>query len=159
MNPAQNLFITHLQSGAYEVGAAKGMWGNADPTPNCPTWPFAFIWVAAGSKPGSPDRYTFRFDLTGYSASAPLALLWDMERNSRLAHEHWPKGKGHIPTIFNPAWRGQSLYAPCDRGAELGGHSNWAIEHRAYYWRPTFTIVKYLQFLYDILQSPEYLVP
>jgi hypothetical protein len=27
MTPAQQLFITHLKSGDYEVGAAKGMWG------------------------------------------------------------------------------------------------------------------------------------
>jgi hypothetical protein len=156
MTPAQQLFITHLKSGDYEVGAAKGMWGNADADPSCSTWPFVYLWVAAASKTGSPDRYTFRFDLIGYSAAAPLALPWDTTTGSRLADHLWPQGPPPICTIFNPGWRGKSLYAPCDRGAELSEHSGWKATNPEYYWQPTFTIVKYLQFLYETLHTPEY---
>jgi hypothetical protein len=156
MNPAQYLFISHLESGAFQVGLAKGMWGNLDLDLGCPTWPIAYLWVAAAAKPECPDRYTFRFDLTGYSAIAPTALPWEMEKSMQLAADRWPKGQSHIPVIFNPLWRGRSLYAPCDRGAELPGHPAWKTAHPEYYWQSTFTIVKYLQFLYEILHSHEY---
>lgn len=155
MSPAQALFDTHMQSHGYQIGAVKGQWGLAE-TP-ASNWPVLFFWVAAAPRQNKPDRYYFRFDLNGYSAAAPTARPWDAEKNERLDFSKWPTGGPLVANVFKTSWKnGESLYAPCDREADLQGHSNWAVQHPQYYWQPGFTFVRYLEFLYDLLNSGDY---
>lgn len=157
MNPQTHLFNAHIQSYAYEIGELKGQWGVVDFDPLHPAWPVVLLWVAASPKSGKPDRYYFRFDFTGYPATAPTACPWNPEKNEKLVYADWPRGGPMINSVFNTGWNGgNSLYAPCDRGGDLPGHPNWANEHPVYYWKPNFTFITYLKFLHEILNSGDY---
>lgn len=135
-----------------------GKWGIVDAGPLYPTWPVVDIWVAAHEKVGSPDKYYFRFNLSGYPSTAPTACPWNIATNQKLAFDKWPKGGLLVSSVFRIEWFNRNaLYAPCDRGADLPGHSNWAQQHAEYYWQSTFTIHKYLRFLYEILHTGDYI--
>jgi hypothetical protein len=155
MTPAQHAFLSHVKSAPFQVGATRNMWGYLDEDPDSPVWPAAYCWVAAAAKAGFPDRFSLRFDLTGYPEQAPTAMFWDMDKNGKLSAALWPKGTGHLPVVFNPG--NNFLYAPCDRGANPAGHGDWPVLHPQYYWQSTFTIVTYLNFVYENLHAPEYL--
>jgi hypothetical protein len=154
MNPSMAMLIMHLQEAGFQQGMDEGMWGiQNDVGMELPNWPYVFIWIAARDKPGCPNKYYFRFDMTGYPA-APTALPWNMERNERLENDKWPKGKGVIvSSVFNPGW--PSLYAPCDRLA-MQGHPDWQKEFPDYWWKEGSRIEKYLSFIHTRLQSNDY---
>lgn len=152
-----HLFNLHQQSYAYEIGEHKGLWGMVDNDPLRPTWPLILLWISAAPKSGKPDKYYFRFDFNGYPTNAPTTCPWDIVKNQKLAYESWPTGGAMVSSVFNTGWNGgNSLYAPCDRGGDLPGHPNWAVQYPKYYWQPHFTFIKYLDFLYEILNCGDY---
>lgn len=155
--PDELLFIRHLNGGSFMAGVDRGDWGVVDPT-GVSTWPIVFLWISAASKNGCPDRYSFRFDLAGYPAKAPTAQPWDEKLGMPLPATQWPKGKGNVQCVFNPGWNASALYAPCDRRA-MDGHDAWREVHPTLWWKPEFTIVKYVSFVHKLLHSEDYVNP
>lgn len=152
MKPELALYKKHIMQGRFLTGIDKGMWGNLGKDPEFSSWPFVYLWVSSSSKVGVEKRYCFKFDLTGYSNDAPTACLWDFNENTKLDTIRWPKGDALISSVFRPDWKGgNSLYAPCDREADLRGHVQWKDQYPKYYWQSTFTIVDYLNFLFELL--------
>ncbi|MCC7302470.1 MAG: hypothetical protein IT233_07505 [Bacteroidia bacterium] len=155
MRPDLQLFNTHVEEAEFQIGVDNGMWGIVDDNPQRPTWPYVIIWVQASPKPNAPNMYYFRFELSGYSASAPTACPWDIDGNQRLPDNLWPKGNKFVSSVFRPSWNPNALYAPCDRLA-MGGHGDWQARHPELWWQPTFKIDKYLHFLHRLLNSADY---
>jgi hypothetical protein len=158
MNPQLLLFNQHVLEAGFQTGIDLGMWGIVNDVPTRPTWPVVIIWVLAAKKNSCPDKYYFRFDLSGYNASAPTACPWNIENDRELDAAQWPKGTKLVSFTFNPAWRpnGQcALYAPCDRVA-MQGHGYWATQFPHLWWLPGFKITVYLHFLHSLLNSFDY---
>ena len=153
MKPNESLLKTHLLGAPFLAGVDAGKWGlhgALEPTDlNCP-----IIWVRGDKRFIASGRVYLRFDTAGYSHQAPTACPWDIERNAKLAPGLWPKGDG-VSLVFNPAWRDHALYAPCDRLA-MDGHDSWRSQSPQWWWQPSFTIVKYLEFVYVCLNPADY---
>lgn len=151
MTPDQKIFISHLSDAKYQLGLDEGSWGISKETP----WPFVLIWVKAGAKEGHPDRFHFKFNLENYPSSAPTACPWDNEKDVRLENSKWPMGVNYVSKVFNPGWNPNALYAPCDRLA-MPGHEPWAAQFPKVWWNPEFKITVYLEFLFNLLNSDDY---
>lgn len=119
-------------------------------------WPSVFLWIKAAEKANSPEKYYFKFDLEKYPAIAPTACPWDIDTQQPLSPDKWPRGSKYVSKVFNPSWKPQALYAPCDRIA-MEGHEQWAEKYKNLWWRPDFTIVTYLKYLHKLLNSGDYL--
>jgi hypothetical protein len=152
MEPDQLLFDRHIADGRFLVGVMEGMWGLHGYEPGGSTWPFVDIWISAAAKAEAPDRYYFRFQLDGYTAAPPMAMPWDVSKNTDLDGTKWPKGGPVTTSIFKP---GYGLYTPFDRRGH-GGHPDWPAQYPHYFWRSTFRIEDYLHHLHRTLQSPDY---
>ncbi|WP_052324153.1 hypothetical protein [Flavihumibacter sp. ZG627] len=155
MKPDLLLFKQHVSEAGFQTGVDNLMWGIVDESPEYPTWPLVVIWVQAASKENYPDRYYFKFELSGYPSQAPTACPWNMEQNTRLSNDNWPKGSKFVSTTFRPEWNPNALYAPCDRLA-MPGHEGWQTVFPDLWWKPTFKIQVYLHFLHRLLNSGDY---
>jgi len=154
MNPDEALFRHHIAGAGFQAEVDLDKWGIAGDN-TFQTWPAVLIWVRAAEKPNCPDRYYFRFDLSGYPSSAPTACPWDFEKNSRLDNARWPRGSKYVSATFNYGWNQNALYAPCDRAA-MPGHDSWRTQFPELWWTPDFDITVYLHFLFRLLNSPDY---
>lgn len=151
MNPDERLFKSHLEEASYQLGVDNGFWDIVEIS-----WPIVYLWIAAAAKKNSPDKYYFKFTVDGYSDSAPSACPWDIEKKSVLPLNEWPKGRNHVSKVFNPQWKQDALYAPCDRAAMDSGHQNWKTQHPELWWQSHFKITVYLRFLRELLISDDY---
>jgi hypothetical protein len=155
MRPDAAVFHQHIREAEYLAGVDRGDWGIHGDSASLLTWPVVIFWVHALSKEGKPDRYYFRFELSGYPAVAPTACPWDSTTNLRLENAQWPKGPKLVTPTFNYGWNANALYAPCDRAAMVG-HDGWRTQYPELWWQPTFKITIYLHFLYRLLHSSDY---
>jgi hypothetical protein len=154
MGPDERLFRQHLEGAPYLIGVEEGRWGGEESSPLL--WPHIVFWVQALVKPGCPDRYHLKFELSNYPKQAPTAMPWDFEKSTQLAVDKWPRGGRFVSDVFKHGWKKDALYAPCDRLA-IEGHPAWPQEHPADFWRPKHTICNYLEYIYRLLNSKEYL--
>lgn len=155
MRPDTAIFHQHVIDAVFQTGVDKNMWAMVDENPEYPTWPFIIIWIKAAIKKDRPDKYYFRFDLSGYPNIAPTACPWNSETNSRLENHLWPRGSKFIKNTFNYGWNPNALYAPCDRLA-MPGHDGWKTQFPDLWWQPSFKINVYLNFIYRLLNSSDY---
>lgn len=155
MRPDLLQFKQHVSEAGFQIGVDSQMWGIHNEDPEYPTWPFVTIWVKAALKDNYPDKYYFRFDLSGYPSQAPTACPWDADSNIRLVNEKWPKGSKFVSNTFNPGWNPNALYAPCDRLA-MPGHEGWQAVFPELWWQSHFKIQVYLHFLHRLLNSSDY---
>lgn len=150
LGPDERVFRTHVRRGTFLSGEDRGRWRLVSID-----WPHAIICVSAAPRPGGPDEYPFRFELSNYPQSAPTAQLWDLERDSPLDTGRWPGGTSHVPLAFNPNWNVHAIYLPFDRQA-IGGHDAWRTQHPHLIWSPDRDITLYLRKLHELLDSPDY---
>lgn len=155
MRPDTAIFSQHLSDTYFRSQVDRGIWGIHGDDVSFSSWPVVIIWVKAAPKPGRPDRYFFRFDLSGYPSVAPTACPWDITKNARLDSNSWPRGSKFVNATFNYGWNANALYAPCDRVAQAG-HDNWRNEFSELWWNADHTITLYLNFLYQLLNSSDY---
>jgi len=154
MDVSLKCFKSHVENSLFQIGLDEEDWGFAGEI-QYNQWPLVFLWVRALPKDGNPARFCFKFDLDGYPAKAPTACPWDIDSMDILPHDKWPKGSEFVSKVFNPSWKPNALYAPCDRVA-MDRHGKWAQVHKGLWWQPDFTIVKYLDFLLRLLTSKDY---
>jgi hypothetical protein len=149
VSPEERSFRTHLAAGPFQAGVARGDW-------ECRRidWPTAVIRVRAASRAGAPDWLALLFDLTGYPRELPTAQPWDEAADTPLARDLWPRGP-RAEMAFNPNWNPTALYIPCDR-VPMRDHTGWVQQYPAYLWEPKRGIVKYLEVVREILNSPGY---
>ena len=156
MKPEHIIFLAHLESAAFQEGVDKGRWGMCVP-PESIAWPHVIIWVSADTQVMAGGRVNLRFDLEGYPLKAPTACPWDLEKGAALDPEKWPRGRPQVEGVFKPGWNQTALYLPCDRKATDGGsHAGWASTIPSLWWKPDFTVVKYLDFVHGCLNRQQY---
>lgn len=148
MTAEEALFRAHLEGVPFRSGLDRERWGF--PGEPSVAWPHCILWVQCEPRFGASDRLSLRFDVTGYSATAPNAVPWDTEKNQALAGDKWPKGPGNVSKVFNPGWNSGALYAPCDRIA-MAGHDAWKTAHPQWWWTPDSEITLYLEFVHRCL--------
>src|SRR5882724_11972204 len=150
MGPDEAMFRQHLEDDAFLAGVARGKWklhGGVEAI----AWPNLVFWMRSSER-YTPDKGVFlQFDLQNYPQQAPTSCPWDAEKNVRLDPGRWPKGPGNVSRVFKPGWNGAAaLYAPCDRLA-MPQHEGWIIQHPRWWWKSSFTFLRYLEFVYECL--------
>jgi len=152
------LFLSHVNDAPFLLGCEEGKWGIYDKNNIVSDWPNIVIWVKAPDKKDCLPKYYLRFNLSGYSNQAPTSCPWDVANNKKLEYSKWPKGRKFVSSIFKPTWKnGDALYCPCDRVA-MQGHERWKNDHPDTWWKSNDTIVKYLNYIYGILNSGDYVM-
>lgn len=149
-SPDYRTFMVATKDPSFVVGELDGRWRLCDVK-----WPIALIEISA-----AVGAFTLRFDLSGYPAHSPTAQLWDQRTNARLADALWPRSKGgRVSMVFRTNWMsGTALYLPCDR-VTINTHPAWRIEMPAQLWRPDGSIVQYLEVVYELLNSFDFVPP
>lgn len=153
MTADEALLRAHLESVPFRSGVDRERWGFAADT--SVAWPHCILWVQCDHRFAVSGRVTLRFDMSGYSASAPNAVPWDHEENQPMAGDKWPKGPGNVSKVFNPGWNSGALYAPCDRIA-MAGHEPWKAAHPQWWWTADSEITLYLEFVHRCLNPRDY---
>ena len=155
MKPDESLFKAHLEEAPFQSGADAGRWGLHGEAKDF-VWPNPILWVAAGTAIVPTGKLYLKFTADGYSALAPTACPWNVEKNSRLENTLWPKLSGKFAKVFRHDWQiKDALYAPCDRLAMLN-HDQWKQQFPFWWWQSHFTIVKYLGFIHLCLNPLPY---
>ncbi|MDR3678887.1 MAG: hypothetical protein P4L41_02900 [Flavipsychrobacter sp.] len=156
MRPDISQFVQHCQKAIFQAGIDDGMWGFVDENLQGLTNPIVYLWISARPKTGKPDRYYFKFDITGYPASPPTACIWDIKLNKKLPENERPKGSKFVTLAFRHDWsNGEALYLPLDRIAQPG-HEHWKTQFPNLWWSPTFTIWDYVNYVHTLLNSSDY---
>ncbi len=119
-------------------------------------WPYVLVTVRARDA----WEFCFRFNCQNYPSSPPTGGPWDIDRNSILPFDQWPRGKGgRVSAVFRTDWKnGTALYLPCDR-VSFEGHANWRNEMPSKIWRPDDGLTQYLELIYDLLNCGDYAPP
>jgi hypothetical protein len=147
VTPDEKTFRAHIESGRFLAGEIRGRWRLL-----LIAWPIALIGVTARDG----REFVLRFECSNYPKSPPTARPWDVTNNAPLPFVNWPRGSGRVESVFRTSWKdGSALYLPCDR-ISIEGHDNWRNEHPSKIWNPEKGIVHYLEIVYDILQSRDY---
>ena len=151
IGPDQRAFEADVAKAAFRLGQAEERWRLISVV-----WPFLFFGVVA--KDGR--EYVLRLNCDGYPQVEPTGGPWDIKTDQVLAFDLWPRGKGgRVSAVFRTDWKsGTALYLPCDRESILG-HDNWRNEMPSKIWRPADGIVQYLELVYELLQSCDYVPP
>lgn len=149
--PDERALQSDLAKPKFRLGEAEGRWRLVTVA-----WPFVLIGVTA--KGGR--EYVLRFNCAGYPQAPPTGGPWDIERNTILAFDRWPRGKGgRVTSVFRTDWKnGSALYLPCDRES-IAGHDNWRTEMPSKIWRPSDGIVQYLELVHELLNCGDYVPP
>lgn len=147
MQPDEIALRADLVSARFLAGQDRNRWQLRDLQ-----WPFLFADVIA--RDGRP--FTLRLDCRGYPVNAPTGTFWNFAQNMQLAFDKWPVGGQRIPLAFNQGWKGgTALYIPCDRESFIG-HDAWISQYPQMIWNPTRGITLYLEVVFDLLQSRDY---
>jgi hypothetical protein len=159
--PDQRLFEADLASAEFRAGALKGYWGIAgtDILPEQPEWPLRILWVQGAPRAESPDRHYLRLDLADYRTAPPTGTFWDPTTGAMLETAKRPKGRANsrFAKVFRTDWKdGQAFYHPYDRVA-VEGHDKWPTEQPSLIWDVNHTIVDYLEEIYSLLNSGDYI--
>jgi hypothetical protein len=148
----ERLLRSDLEGAAFSAGVDRGYWRLISLQ-----WPCALIAVAAAARPGSPESYVLRFDLSGYP-EAPTAQLWNEGADTPLDISLWPGGGPRIIAAFNPTWKLDALYIPVDRVA-LDGHDGWLERYACHIWDASGDLTQYLRLVHGLLNDPSYTGP
>jgi len=150
-SPDERAFRADLEKPVFRLGEAEGRWrlGGVE-------WPFVFVAVTAKNN----EIFDFRFNCAHFPQSPPTGGPWDTGKNTVLASELWPRGKGgRVSAVFRTDWKnGTALYLPCDR-VSIEGHSNWRTEMPSKIWRPDDGLIQYLELIHALLNSGDYAPP
>lgn len=147
MQPDEMALRADLESACFLSGEDRNRWRL-----NNIQWPFLFVDVIARDN----RAYTLRLECSGYPARAPTGTFWDVVTNTRLSFDRWPTGGERIQLTLKPGWKdGNALYIPCDRESFIG-HDGWISQYPQMIWNPARGIPIYLEVVYDLLQSRDY---
>lgn len=120
------------------------------------TWPIGIFAVSAAPRPGAPNEYGLRINLSGYPQQAPTAAPWDLSLGAPLARSRRPTGVRVGKVFYNQNWQeDNALYAPWDRTA-LEGHSNWPQDYPEDVWHPGRDIAFLLGRVHELLNADDY---
>ena len=149
--PDERALRAHLQTGRYQAGVEAGRWRDLSVE-----WPIVIVAVSAAPRPGAPQEFAIRFDLTGYPNTAPTGCIWDMETNTMLPADKRPKGeRAGLVFRFEGGCGPTAMYAPWDRGALY--NYNWAQQAPRLAWHAGRDLTFVLENVHEILNADDYL--
>ena len=157
-SPDARTFESDVRSARFRNAVVNGWWDLANPDTAGTVWPARVLWISAAGRPGAPDRFFLKIDLTGYRANAPTGTFWDPSAQSMLAVSKRPKGRpgSRVAKVFRTDWEdGRAFYHPYDRVAACG-HPNWGRKYPHLVWSADCTIVDYLLQFRALLNSGDY---
>lgn len=140
--PAASAIAADLNSNLFKVGVARGMWRLVEAG-----FPFYIFAVTEHGSANQDKEHFFRFELSGFPATAPWVQIWDTEHGVELHPEQRPQHNDLQKQSFK-AWQ-NSVYRPWDRFA--GVHNNWNATYPDLAWNPTRNLSFVLNDLYQIL--------
>jgi hypothetical protein len=148
MAPDERALRGDVAKAVYRLAEAEGRWRIVNIA-----WPHVFVSVTA--KDGV--AHDLRLNCAGYPQSPPTGGPWDVERNTILAFDRWPRGSGgRMSAVFRTDWKdGSALYLPCDRQS-ITGHENWCHETPSKIWRPALGLAQYLELVHELLHCRDY---
>jgi hypothetical protein len=151
------IFNRDVDSYLFVDGETEHKWGIVNKVDMGQEWPIVYIWIAAASRPLSPEKYYFKFKLDGYPSQAPEICVWDIENKSNISITQTPTGKGNVAIVFrHDGWsNGLHLYVPFERHAFVT-HPGWDTVYPNEHWKKSDTIVKITEYLYRLLNSQDY---
>jgi hypothetical protein len=149
--PDERAFQADLAKAKFRLGQAEKRWHL-----QVVTWPFVLIGLTA--KDGR--EYVLRFNCSDYPQTPPTAGPWDVNQNTILPFDKWPRSQGgRLGAVFRTDWKGgTALYLPCDRES-IVGHDNWRTEMPSKIWKQTDGIVQYLELVHELLNCRDYMSP
>lgn len=148
-SPDQRAFNDDIATAEFLAGVHRSQWRIVGVS-----WPTVTITIAAAARPGAPDVFSLRVDLTNYPMDAPTAAPWDLDADQPLAEGQRPKGE-LIGVVFRTDWEhGLALYAPYDRVA-LAGHPDWAIQHPLLVWTGHQDIAWWVRRVHGLLNDED----
>ena len=150
MDPDERALRADLVGGAFLNGVTRRRWRLV-----AVEWPHVMVAIAAAERANAPSEHVLRFDCSGYPHNPPTARPWDVNADAPLAPERWPGGRQRVEGAFNPNWRADALYIPCDRLA-IEGHDGWRTQHPYAIWSPDKDLTHYLRIVHDLLNSRDY---
>ncbi len=146
---AVDAITTDLESQRFRVGVSRGFWRLVESTHP------VYIFAVSGPGASADDivEYAFRFELSGYPATAPWVQLWDLTTKQQLPAKQQPSRNELLRQSFKP-WgnHGGSVYRPWDRYA--GAHNGWNSKYPDLAWNPRRDLSFVLNDLHQILNSP-----
>lgn len=134
---------TDLDSTEFKVGVARGFWRLVEAR-----FPFYIFAVTQQASSGPGKEYFFRFELNGYPAVGPKALIWDLEKAQPLETPLRPNHNQVQREAFKD-WGDHTVYRPWERCS--GAHNNWNTTYSKLAWNPTRNLTYPLNDLYQIL--------
>jgi hypothetical protein len=151
MSPDQRAFEADVVKPAFRLSVAQGRWRHITTL-----WPFVLFAVTA--RDGM--EHVLRLNCVGFPDTPPTGGPWDLQTNTILAFDRWPRGRGgRLSAVFRTDWQGgAALYLPCDR-ASIAGHPNWHNEMPSKIWRPGDGITQYLELVHELLNCSDYSPP
>ncbi len=87
LTPDELAFREHVCGALFQAGVDAGRWRLLSVD-----WPAATLAISAAARPGSPDEFFFRFELTGYPSIATACPI-DSATGQTLSAEMRPKGE------------------------------------------------------------------
>lgn len=151
VGPDERAFRAHVASAAFQAGVDRGHWRVVSIN-----WPQALMAVTAAARPGSPDEFFLRLDLSGYPQQAPTATPWNPVADDVLPAGRRPRGE-IVGLVFRSDWKeGRALYAPYDRVA-LQAHRNWLARYPGDAWTAGRDITFFLKQVHRLLNCDDYL--
>ena len=134
-----------LASPRFRGGVLRGYWQEVSYA-----FPILIGTVAAVEPDGKVSRYAFRFELSGFPATAPEAKIWDVTADSLLVLDRRPRGSSRVVEAFKD-WGPHSVYRPWERHA--GAHNNWNSTYRDLAWHAGRDLTFVLEDLHGLLTS------
>lgn len=150
--PSQKAVDADIASARFQIGLARRQWGIA-----LYTFPILIMRVSAVEMDAKKSEYDFRFELTGFKATPPEVMLWDMATNSFLPQDKRPKGSRRVMEAFKIWGEHKTVYRPWERTGV--SHNNWSSSHPELIWHPKRDLAFILEDLHGLLTSNAALVP
>lgn len=149
--PSEKAVDIDIASVRFQTGVARKQWRVI-----LYAFPVLIMVVAAIEPDGRKSEYYFRFELSGFKATAPEVMLWDLETNSFLPEGKRPKGSRRVMEAFKIWGEHKTVYRPWERTGMT--HGNWATTHPELIWHSKRDLAFILEDLHGLLTSNAALV-
>lgn len=143
--PSEQAVDADLASAAFRAGVSRAQWRQISYA-----YPLLCLAVSAVEPDGTNSEYSFRFELSGYPATAPMVTIWDTESNAALEPTRRPKGTTRVVEAFKK-WGNDTVYRPWERMA--GAHNNWSTTHSGLAWNSSRRLTFILEDIHGLLTS------